>query len=113
MIQIESPQAIANLDEILQVKGIDVFFIGPRDLATSMGYFNNPTAPQVQEAIASIERKVLDAGRVLATVSGSWQQSVEKYNKGYQMLTLMSDGVSLSMMAMDMMSKFRADFPHN
>jgi 2-dehydro-3-deoxyglucarate aldolase/4-hydroxy-2-oxoheptanedioate aldolase len=110
MIQIESPQAVANLDEILEVKGIDVFFVGPRDLATSMGYFNNPAAPQVQEAIATIERKVLAAGRTLATVSGTWEQSRERYNKGYQMLTLMSDGTSLSLMAADMMKKFRADF---
>jgi 2-dehydro-3-deoxyglucarate aldolase/4-hydroxy-2-oxoheptanedioate aldolase len=110
MIQIESPKAVANLDEILEVTGIDVFFIGPRDLATSMGYFNDPSQPRVQEAIATIERKVLGAGRILATVGGTWEQSREKYNKGYQMLTLMSDGVSLSLMAADMMKKFSQDF---
>lgn len=109
MIQIESPVAVANLDEILEVKGIDVFFIGPRDLATSMGHFNNPAAPEVQQAITTIERKVLGAGRILATVGGTWEQSLDRYSKGYQMLTLMSDSTSLSALAAETVKKFHAE----
>jgi 2-keto-3-deoxy-L-rhamnonate aldolase RhmA len=111
MIQIESPQAIQNLDEILQVQGIDVFFIGPRDLATSLGYLNDPMQPVVQDAIATIERKVLAAGRILATVGTTWEQNQKKYKAGYQMLTLMSDGVSLGKLAADTMAAYRKEFP--
>ena len=69
-----------------------------------------PARHAFEEAIATIERTVLGAERVLATVGGTWEDSRQKYNKGYQMLTLMSDGVSLSLMAVDMMKKFSADF---
>jgi 2-keto-3-deoxy-L-rhamnonate aldolase RhmA len=35
---IETPEAIANLDEMLQVEGVDVFFVGPSDLSQNMGF---------------------------------------------------------------------------
>ena len=40
-----------NIDAILAVEGIDVFFIGPSDLSQSMGYPGNPKAPPVAKAI--------------------------------------------------------------
>jgi 4-hydroxy-2-oxoheptanedioate aldolase len=39
---IETPKAIDDIDELLAVEGIDVFFIGPGDLSQNMGY---PPAP--------------------------------------------------------------------
>ncbi len=44
---IESPRAIDNLPAVLAVDGIDVWFIGPNDLAHRMGYLRAvPTAPK-------------------------------------------------------------------
>ena len=37
MVQVESPVSVNNLDEILQVEGIDCAFVGPNDLSQSMG----------------------------------------------------------------------------
>jgi hypothetical protein len=45
VIQVESPEGLNNLDEIMAVEGIDVAFIGPNDLSLSlgvMGQYNNP-----------------------------------------------------------------------
>ena len=39
---VETLEAIGNIDELLAVEGIDVFFIGPGDLSQNMGY---PPAP--------------------------------------------------------------------
>ena len=50
-VQIEHAEAIRNIDEILAVEGIDVFFIGPSDLSQSMGFPGNPKAPAVAAAI--------------------------------------------------------------
>ena len=113
VVQIESPQAVENLDEILQVEGVDVFFIGPRDLGTSLGYFNNASHPEVKKVIATIEEKVLGAGKVLGTVTGSWAQAQEKYEKGYQFLSLMSEASALAQLGTDLVSKFRSAFPPN
>src|ERR671921_370253 len=50
--------AIENIDELLKVDDIDVFFIGPSDLSQSMGHPGNPKAPLVAQAIESSFRKM-------------------------------------------------------
>jgi 4-hydroxy-2-oxoheptanedioate aldolase len=63
-VQIEHQEAVANIDEILTVDGIDVFFIGPSDLSQSMGYPGNPKAPPVAAAIEQTLAKIRAAGKV-------------------------------------------------
>jgi 2-dehydro-3-deoxyglucarate aldolase/4-hydroxy-2-oxoheptanedioate aldolase len=111
MIAVETPEAVANLDEILLVDGLDGVFIGPMDLASSMGYFGEPSQLEVQEAIRGIEAKVLAAGKVLATTTGTWEQAQNLYQRGYQMLMLMADGVSLAKQGKEIVSQFREEYP--
>jgi len=66
-IQLEDEPAIRNIDELLKVDDIDVFFIGPSDLSQSMGYPGNPKAPPVAQAIESSFRKIVAAGRTPGT----------------------------------------------
>ncbi len=66
-IQLEEQAAIDNIDELLKVDGIDVFFIGPSDLSQSMGHPGNPKAPAVAQAIDTSFRKMLAAGRTPGT----------------------------------------------
>ena len=111
MIAVETPEAVTNLDEILQVEGLDGIFIGPMDLASSMGYFCDPSQPEVQAAIAKIEEKVLAAGKVLATTTGTWEGAQKLYERGYQMLMLMADGTSLAKLAAENVAHFRKNYP--
>jgi 4-hydroxy-2-oxoheptanedioate aldolase len=62
-IQLEHSEAIANVDEILAVDGIDVFFIGPSDLSQSMGFPGDPKAAPVAAAIDTTLAKIRAAGR--------------------------------------------------
>jgi 4-hydroxy-2-oxoheptanedioate aldolase len=62
-IQIEDQAAVEHLDELLQVDGIDVYFIGPSDLSQSMGHPGNPKAPAVAQAIEASLRRMVAAGR--------------------------------------------------
>ena len=109
--QVETDVAVKNIDEILTVQGIDGVFIGPMDLATNMGHIYNPASPDVQEAIAAVEEKVLSSDKFLATISGSWEQAKNLYDRGYQMVTLMSDGVGLAGLASEKMAAFKNAFP--
>jgi 2-keto-3-deoxy-L-rhamnonate aldolase RhmA len=61
-VQIEHAEAIANLDEILTVEGIDVFFIGPSDLSQSMGFPGDPKAAPIAAAIDTALAKIRAAG---------------------------------------------------
>jgi 4-hydroxy-2-oxoheptanedioate aldolase len=62
-VQLEHATALHNLDAILAVEGIDVFFIGPSDLSQSMGHPGNPKAPPVAAAISEMLQKMKAAGR--------------------------------------------------
>jgi 4-hydroxy-2-oxoheptanedioate aldolase len=62
-VQIEHQEAITNINEILKVDGIDVFFIGPSDLSQSMGYPGNPKAPPVAAAIEQTLATIRAAGK--------------------------------------------------
>ncbi len=111
MTAVETPEAVANLDEILTVQGLDGIFIGPMDLSTSLGHFANPNNPEVQAVIAGIEKKVLASGKALATISGSWQQALDLYKRGYQLVLLMADGSALGSIAAERVAQFRKEFP--
>jgi len=66
-VQLEDREAIENIDALLKVEHIDVFFIGPSDLSQSMGFPGNPKAPPVAQAIDASFRKMLAAGRTPGT----------------------------------------------
>ena len=70
---IETVTAIDNLDNLLKIEGVDVFFIGPGDLSQSMGHL--PTVPEgqerpadVQEKIAGAVKKIRAAGKIAGTL---------------------------------------------
>lgn len=55
--------ALETLEEIAAVPGIDGIFIGPADLAASLGHLGNPCHPDVGEAIVSAIRRIRAAGK--------------------------------------------------
>lgn len=62
-IQLETGAAIENLDEILEVEGIDMFFIGPNDLAASLG-LPNPH-PEMTKIIKETIQKIIAKGKTV------------------------------------------------
>jgi 2-dehydro-3-deoxyglucarate aldolase/4-hydroxy-2-oxoheptanedioate aldolase len=65
----------------------------------------------VQAAIAKAEAKAKKLGIPLGTISGSWEQAKGLYDRGYQIITLMSDSVLISKVGAETMAKFRETFP--
>tara|TARA_Y100001970_G_scaffold271803_1_gene367692 strand:- start:281 stop:1033 length:753 start_codon:yes stop_codon:yes gene_type:complete len=73
MVLIEDIIAVQNLDEILEVEEIDVFFVAPNDLAATMGYIGRSDHKDVQDTIENTLKKIVSSGRTagtLTTVSG-------------------------------------------
>lgn len=66
-IQLEEKEAIDNLDQLLTVEGVDVFFIGPSDLSQAMGYPGNPKAKPVAAAIDKSLASIAAARRISGT----------------------------------------------
>ena len=63
LVQAESKTAIENLDEICAVEGVDGVFIGPFDLAASMGFINDPNNKAVQDTIEQAILKIVASGK--------------------------------------------------
>ena len=63
MVMIETPEGVANAAEIAAVPGVDAVFIGPNDLAHSMGCENRWGEPIVQAAIEKTLRAVATQGK--------------------------------------------------
>ncbi len=77
IVLIEDIQAVRNLDEILKVDHIDVFFVAPNDLATSMGHIGRMDLPEVQQTVDSTITRIVRAGRTAGTLVSS--ANVERY----------------------------------
>jgi 2-keto-3-deoxy-L-rhamnonate aldolase RhmA len=83
-IQVETLEAVNNLDELLSVEGIDIFFIGPTDLATSMGYTGERHHPEVQDLVEKLVQRIRAAGKVAGTVAYSHEALVKAKKRGFQ-----------------------------
>ncbi|MEX2304070.1 MAG: aldolase/citrate lyase family protein [Bryobacterales bacterium] len=95
IMQAEEAESVKNIDKILEVPGVGAVFIGPLDLATSLGYPGDPSAPEVQQACARVlqacKRKGIACG-IAATAD-----NVERYVKeGYQFIIIGAEGEGLS-----------------
>ncbi len=108
-VQIENPEGVKNIDDILSVQGIDGIFIGPMDLATTHGYRGKPGTPEIVEIIGKLEVKIKAAGKALATVCNNWEDAKAKYDRGYTMIMMISDTVNLGRVAREEVGKFRND----
>lgn len=63
LVQAESREALANLDAIAAVDGVDGVFIGPADLSASFGHLGNSGHPEVQAAIEDAIARIQRAGK--------------------------------------------------
>ncbi|MDE2842568.1 MAG: aldolase/citrate lyase family protein [Chloroflexota bacterium] len=63
-LMLEEVEAIDNLEDLVTVDGVDVFFIGSGDLSQSMGYPGQNTHPEVQAQMEKGVKIIRDAGRV-------------------------------------------------
>lgn len=62
ILQLESPQGLAALEDIAALDGVDALFIGPADLSAAMGFPGNQNAPEVRTAILDAITRAKSAG---------------------------------------------------
>jgi 4-hydroxy-2-oxoheptanedioate aldolase len=84
--QIETVEAVENLDSLLKVEGVDGYFVGPRDLSISMGFSDGPGHDEVRSLIDDIFRRVRDAGLITGTVAFSGEQARSLVSRGAQLI---------------------------
>lgn len=63
LVQVETATALSQIEAIAAVDGVDGLFIGPADLAASMGHPGNPAHPAVLAAIDDGIRRIVASGK--------------------------------------------------
>jgi len=91
IVQIETQEAVDNLDEILAVEGIDAIFVGPDDLASSLGVRGQPRHPRNTETIAHILDVAKKAGMPVGLYGLGPDCIQEHIDQGFQFIVLGSD----------------------
>jgi 4-hydroxy-2-oxoheptanedioate aldolase len=80
LVQVETREALANLEAIARLDGIDGVFIGPADLAAALGHLGEPGHAEVQAAIADAIRRIRACGKaagILAMDEASARRYIE------------------------------------
>jgi 4-hydroxy-2-oxoheptanedioate aldolase len=70
LVQVETPHALANIEAIAEVDGVDGIFIGPGDLSAAMGHIGNPKHPEVMAAIEDAIGRIRACGKAAGILSG-------------------------------------------
>ncbi|HEX4393067.1 MAG TPA: aldolase/citrate lyase family protein [Mycobacterium sp.] len=108
---IETAAALVDVDEICAVPGLAGVYVGPADLAISMGVDVTKATvdPVVREAIAGIHSAASAAGLVAAIHAGNANAGYAMARMGFQMLTLESESQALRRGAAATLSEARGD----
>ncbi len=85
---IEHIDALNTIDEVVSTPGLDLVFIGPGDLATSMGLKGRIDHPDVHSAILKLEASVRASPVVLGGVAPTPEQANAMIARGYRALVL-------------------------
>jgi 4-hydroxy-2-oxoheptanedioate aldolase len=91
---IETAAAIENLDAILDTPGLDGVYIGPADLSQSFGYQErvDPKHPDLVALLDKIHEGCSRRGLITGIHVGSVEYARGVIDKGFQFVTLLSDG---------------------
>lgn len=107
--QIETREAVENLDSILDVEGVSGVYVGPSDLAFSYGL--PPALDREEPEIIDIYRRLLEETRKRGLVAGiqnlSSAYGARMAAMGFQLITVASDGFLLGKAARDAISATR------
>jgi len=93
IVMAESVSAVNNIDEICAVRGVDAVYVGPGDLAISLGCVpTQGVAPgKHAEAIATIVDGCSRHGMVVGIHCGTATQAIECATMGFRMVTISTD----------------------
>jgi 4-hydroxy-2-oxoheptanedioate aldolase len=106
LVQAETATALRNLEDIVAVDGVHGVFIGPADLAASMGHRGNAGHPDVQAAIENAIATIVAGGKAAGTLTGDRALARRYLELG---ATFVAVGIDVTLLAQSA-RKLAADF---
>ncbi|KKA24960.1 2-dehydro-3-deoxyglucarate aldolase [Rasamsonia emersonii CBS 393.64] len=96
IVQIETKEALENVEEIAKVPGIDVLFVGPWDLGNNIG---RPVQGEFHEdlnaAIERIRKAAVDNGKKAGIYCVGGEAARKYAEQGFHMISVVADAVAL------------------
>jgi 2-keto-3-deoxy-L-rhamnonate aldolase RhmA len=92
VIQIETLEALDNIDAIAATEGVDVLFVGPSDLSLSLGIFGQLSHPHYQKAINDVAKAAKKYNKTIGVLLQDVSEYEMYYQLGYRFLACGADG---------------------
>jgi 2,4-dihydroxyhept-2-ene-1,7-dioic acid aldolase len=108
LVQVETRAALGELEAIAKVEGVDGVFIGPSDLAASLGHLGNPQHAEVQEAIRDAVSRLRALGKPAGILTGNEEEARRYIGWGYLFVAVGADVGLLAKNADALAKKFKS-----
>jgi 4-hydroxy-2-oxoheptanedioate aldolase len=109
ILMIESAEGVRNAEDILSVPGVDACFVGPNDLAASLGLAPtlDPLFPEYEAAIAKIFQACKQNGVAPGLHTPNAARAADRIEQGWQLIAINSDGGFMAQAAGATVSQLR------
>ncbi len=107
IVQVETADALSRLEAIGQVEGVDGVFIGPGDLAASLGHIGNPGHEEVQSAIEDAARRLKAIGKPAGILTINEEEARRYIDWGFAFVAVGIDLGLLTRAADALASRFK------
>ena len=105
IVQIETLEALDNLDAIATIEGVDILFIGPADLSMAMGIFGQFDHPMFVDALNKIVKAAQKANKAIGILIFNPDDYDKYHNMGIRFIACGSDATFVAEGARDMAKK--------
>ena len=96
VVQIESAAAVAAADDIAAIDGVDVLFIGPRDLSHDLGVPGDTAAPAYLQALDAVLAAARRHGKACGMLVADGAAAADRLAEGWSFLAIGSDSTLLA-----------------
>ncbi len=107
MVQMETRAAMAQIESIAALDGIDGIFIGPQDLAADFGHLGNPGHAQVQAAMGEAIERIRATGKIPGILAFAEIDAKRWIDQGARFVAVTSDQFLLSRATEAVVKSFR------
>lgn len=108
IVQIETREALAQIEKIAAIDGIDGLFIGPQDLAASFGHLANPGHADVQAAMADAITRIKKAGKAPGILAFAEADAKRWIEHGARFVAVTSDQFLLTRETSAVAARFKS-----
>lgn len=115
IVQIETKEALQNLDAIAQVPGIDVLFVGPFDLGNSIGHpiLDGTMHEELKDAIVKVQEAAKQHNKQTGIYATGGDQAREFVDQGFHMVSVVTDMIALPVAMSSALATAKGSYAHS